>query len=106
MKYEGTWLIAGSYDAGKIIDFELQMKKELPSLSYSDIAQSDPELQQTLTIDTSGVVELHTNNESNEVISGKIENDTINFGDEIINTKIEDGYLVFCTEGGFVFKKI
>ncbi len=106
MKYEGKWLIAGSYDSEKIIDFELQMKKELPSLNYADIAQSDPELQQTLVINESGIVELHTNNESNEVVSGKIENDTINFGDEIINIKIEDGYLVFCTEGGFVFKKI
>ncbi len=105
MDYTGKWNIAGSFDGGVINDFRVQLEKELPSVSYDDFIKNDRELCQTLTVCNDGKVSLDTCSEEDGVITGKLDKDTIVFGDDVIPVKIEGEYLVFCIEGGFVFRR-
>ncbi len=105
MSYIGEWIIAGSYDGGKITDFREQIKKELPSFSYEEMMKSDSDLNQTLLIKDDGSVFLDTKRESDGVITGTLKDSVIEFDSEQIPVKTEGDYLVFCIDGGFVFKR-
>ncbi|MCR5635834.1 MAG: hypothetical protein K6F76_01445 [Clostridiales bacterium] len=105
MSYIGEWIIAGSYDNEKIIDFKEQMKKELPSFSYEEMMKSDSDLNQTLLIKDDGSVFLDTKGDSDGVITGTLKDGIIEFDNEQIPVKTEENYLIFCIDGGFVFKR-
>ena len=106
MIYTGKWIIAGSFNGGKVQDFELQFKKELPGIDYREVVKNDIELQQELEISQSGQAVLDTKSEK---LTGKIKTedgrDILCLDGEVLPIKIVSDYLVFDIPDGYAFKK-